>query len=119
MQRRAVLIIVGFISAACWVQLFRLVDNTSPTPLTVMLALGLLFGAVGGIGTLASWYILRRAFNRDRVFTALRHGIWLGLLVTVYGWLQLVGVLTPLIAAVLLGILITAESLFLLRELST
>lgn len=117
MQRRGVLVVVGFISAICWVQLFRLVNNTAPTQLTVTLALGLVFVGVSGIGMIASWYIQRRTLHRDRISTALRHGAWIGLLVAVYGWLQLVDVLTPLIALVLLGIFITAETLLLLREL--
>lgn len=118
MQRRGILVVVGFISAACWVQLSRLVNNTAPTRFTVALALGLLFVAVAGLATIVSWYVQRRALQRDRVSTALRHGAWTGLLIVGYGLLQLVDVLTPLIALVLLGIFITAESLFFLRELS-
>jgi|SRR5690554_3597087 hypothetical protein len=118
MQGHGTLVVVGFVSAICWVQLFRLVNNTAPSRTTLVLAFGILFLAVAGTGTLVSWYIQWRRFRRDRVVTALRHGGWMGLLIVGYAWLQLADLLTPLIALVLLGIFITAESLLLLRELS-
>ncbi len=116
MQRRGAFIVVGFIGAVAWVLLFRLVNNSAPTRPTVALALGLLFVAAGTVGALLSWYVQYRARGRESVTMALRQGAWLGLLLVVYGWLQLGKVLTPVIALVLLAIFITAESLFLLRE---
>jgi uncharacterized membrane protein YjgN (DUF898 family) len=116
MNYRVVLVLAGLVSAVAWVQFFRLVNTTEPTTLTITLAMVLLFFAVGGIGTLLSWLVLRR-LRYQRTRTALRHGVWIGLTTVLCGVLLLADTLSWLVALVVLALFITAESLFVLSDL--
>lgn len=115
MNDRALLTGAGLVGAIGWVQLARVINTTPPTNNMVALAMLLLFCAVGGSATLVSWLLLRR-WQRHEARTALRHGGWAGLLLVVYAWLILADTLSLLVALILLGIVVTAEALFFLRD---
>ncbi|GEM_PF-5447083 len=108
---------LGGVGIFLWWQLYRLITRTPPTTVHVVLAFVLLFLATTSTGAMGSWVLharLRRTSGSPVRFV--RQGMWLGLLLVLYAWLSLLNVLSPLMAAILLAIVTSAELFLLLRE---